>query len=233
MFFSLFPKIPYNQNFGQFNTSVTLATDIFFRTKFREIIKNQNIAYYLYTVPDGETMEQLSEKYYGEATDYWIIAYANDIVNPYYDWVLSSRNFSEYIKEKYGSIQAAQTTIHHYNKVYTTRPSNTSETVSKSYEIDYEDPRTNIGEVLPYDDYTSLAVDYYPNVSGTFKDGTSAELVISRSEQSVYDWEFEKNEAKRNIKIIRKDYYPIIKKEMDDYRQEVLKSTYTREIRNY
>lgn len=233
MFFELFPLIPYNQNFGLKRTSFEAVTDIFFRTKFREIIKNENINYYSYSVRDGETPERIASEYYGNPTDHWIILYANDIVDPFYDWPLTSKNFNEYIKEKYGSLEYAQTTTRHYEKVLTTTDSRSDVVTVRKFEIDYDDPRINIGEEIPYDDYQSLAVDNYVNVPGTFKDGSGVDVVISRSSQTIYDWEYEKNEAKRNIKLIRNDYLPAIRREMDAFRLQALKTPYFREIREY
>lgn len=233
MLFKYSPVILYNQNFRQREDSYDIATDIFFRTKFREIIKNENIAYYLYTIPDGETPDILARKYYGSPTDYWIIFYANDIINPFYDWPLEYKDFQRFIIEKYGSIASAQTTIHHYEKLVTTTDSRTGETVTRRYEIDQDDARTNIGETLPLDDFTSLAVDSYPNVSGNFSDGSSVEIVISRNSVTNYDWELDNNEKKREIKVIRKDYYGSIIREMENYLFEAKKVPYIRDIRGY
>lgn len=231
MYFGYFPKIFYNQNFKTKNTAFDLVTDIFYRNKFREIIKNENVAYYLYTIQEYETPEKLAEKYYGDPTDYWIILYANDIIDPFYDWPLNGKNFNEFIKEKYGTIEYAQTTIHHYEKLITTISG--GETVTRVYEIDYDDARTNIGTELPHEDFLGLAVDYYPNISGTFRDGSSVEIIESTNSISIFDWEMERNEAKRNIKVIRKDYYPKIKDEMSKFASENRVPSYYREIRGY
>lgn len=233
MFFGYFPPLLYNQNFRQKTFNNEIATDIFYRTKFREITKNENVSYYYYTVKDGETPEQLAFRYFGHPLDYWILMYANDIVDPFYDWPMSNKNFNEFIKDKYGSIEYAQTTVHHYEKIVQTTDSKTGEISRRILEIDYEDARTNKGEELPLDDFVSLAVDYYPNIPGTFRDGSSATMVISRDSQTIYDWEYDRNEAKRNIKVVKKEYIPSIKREMERFAEERNRFSYMREIRGY
>jgi len=227
-YFSNFPFITYGLDFKTSN-QVNVATNIFYRNKFREAVKNQSVPYYLYTVRDQDTPDSVAYKYYGDPMAYWIIMFANDMVDPIYDWPLSIKNFNAYIKEKYGSIETAKITIHHYEKVITLTDSASGEVTTRRYEIDQTDPRTVIGEAIPYEDWDSLAVDSYPNIGGTFADGSSVTMVISRSEVSVFDWEDGLNEAKRNIKLVRNDFYPQIAKEMEDFSR----TPYFREIRNY
>lgn len=232
-YFSSFPQILYNQNFASGKPNNVLVSDIFFRTKFREVIKNENISYYFYTIKDNETPETLARLYYGNPELYWIIFYVNDIVDPYYDWPLSSENFQSYIIEKYGSLEYAQTTIHHYEMVITTTDSATGEEFVNSFEIDYDDARTNEGENVPHEDYIGLAEDQYPIINGNFKDGYAVGMVISRNAITIYDQEYKENEKKRNIKLINKDYYPTILTQMNSIAKNNGINPLYREIRNY
>lgn len=233
-YFAKFPKISYNQNFGASKPNYVLTTDIFFRTAFREAIKNENVNYYFYTIKDNETPETLARLYYGHPEAYWIIFYANDITDPYYGWPLSYDNFNDYITEKYGSLEYAQITVHHYEMVITTTDSSTGETFVNKFIVDYDDARTSVGDTtLPHEDYSGLAVDQYPSIQGSFKDGNSSSMTISRNSVTIYDYESELNEAKRNIKLINKDYYPSIVAEMDKYAYEQGLVPYYREIRGY
>lgn len=229
--FEFYPTIAYNPNYKVNNESVQAVTNIFFRTRFQEVVKNENVSYYLYTIRDQDTPESIAYKYYGDARRHWIILLANDIVNPYYDWPLSLANFNNYIRDKYGSLASAQTTIHHYEKVITTTDSKTGEVTERRYWIDETDARDTEGESLPHDAYDELAVDSYPNLSGTFKDGSGVTMVISRDAISQYDWELEENEKKRNIKLIRKEYYDFIEEQLRNLVSP--RTPYSREIRGY
>ena len=73
----------------------------------------------IYYVQDGDTPEILAERAYGDAGAGWIIMYANEIYDPLYDWPLDYESFNKYIIGKYGSIAAAKTRVHHYEKIIT------------------------------------------------------------------------------------------------------------------
>lgn len=56
----------------------------------------------------------LAYDYYGSIDYVWLIFYANNIIDPYTQWYKSQEQFHEYIIKKYGSIENAQQTVHHY-----------------------------------------------------------------------------------------------------------------------
>lgn len=231
MYFGNLPVIDYQTNIKKGAPKSNLVTNIFFRTKFLESIKNQSVSYYLYSIRDQDTPESVAYKYYGDAEAHWCILLVNDIVDPFYDWCLSTKNFSAFIKDKYGSIAYAKTNIHHYEKVIRSRDTKTNLWTERSQEIDLIDARTIDAETLPHDDFTTMAGESFPNVSGVFKDGSSVEVVISKRSVTYYDWEDGLNEKKRNIKLIRKDYYPQIQEELAAFNSA--RQPFFREIRAY
>lgn len=136
-FFDYFPNIPYDIE-GKQRTDYNFVTDIFFRTRFlRSIISNIS-AYYEHVLDDTDTPETLAEKVYGDAESHWVILYANDMVDPQYDWPLNTKDFKNYIISKYGSIANAQTQIHHYEKIITRTEEFTGIETELKYNIDYE-----------------------------------------------------------------------------------------------
>ena len=111
---------PYFGNFPKINYSITgdkkvteSAVNIFKRYAILRNVLSNSGSYVLYEVDDKDTPEILAEKVYKDAGAGWIILYANQIIDPQFDWPLSDRNFKNYIIEKYGSIANAQTTYHH------------------------------------------------------------------------------------------------------------------------
>ena len=125
--------------------------------------------------------------------------FANNIVDPFYDWPLSDQNFVAFIKSKYTTISNAQTTYHHYEKVITKTDSFTKTITSNSYVVDYNT-------------YLSLpAVAEYQTIN--LKDGNTVQIETSRNAVTNYDYESQLNESKRKIKIIDKVYVPQIEKE--------------------
>ena len=117
-FFQNFPTFPYDIE-GTRPNKYRLATDIFCRVKMLDSIKNQTLVYYYYDIQEGDTPEIIAGKYYDNPNRHWIVLLANDIIDPIYDWPLTYQNFINYVKGKYGSIENAQTTVHHYEKIIT------------------------------------------------------------------------------------------------------------------
>ena len=65
------------------------------------------------TVPDGYTIEQASDLYYGEATYHWVIAIINNYVDIREEWPKSNADLLEYCKLKYGGLEEIYQ-VHHY-----------------------------------------------------------------------------------------------------------------------
>lgn len=169
-FFSYFPSLDYYCPGG----CKKVAIDIFRRVKMKEI--NQTIkgsVFYKYTIQDGEKPEHIAERYYGDTRYYWLILFANDIINPYSQWPRSYREFEKYIVSKYGSIEEA------------------SDVTSEDAIHHYEDED---GNWIKQSDW----------------DGTLSRRI------SVYDYEYNLNEDKKEINIVRVEYLQQIINEMNE-----------------
>ena len=116
-FFDKFPLVRYTvdkQLFSEYDT----VRNILFRVGIIKEVMEQNIdAYYYYTIRDSDRPETLAERVYGSPEAHWIILYANNIYDPYYDWPMETKAFEKYIIKKYGSLEWAKTNYHHYEKV--------------------------------------------------------------------------------------------------------------------
>lgn len=118
-YFSYFPNVEYTDNSG----STKIVTDIFKRVKMRTLSTIIKTAiFYKYTIQDGERVEDIANRYYGDTQYYWLILYANDIINIYTQWPRSNSEFNNYIISKYESIEGASDTtnellVHHYEDV--------------------------------------------------------------------------------------------------------------------
>ena len=107
MYFDMIPKIYYD---SKANNKYDLLTNLMTRVKLRTDIKNDIFDYDYYDVIDGETPEIIAHKYYGNPELHWTILIANDIVDYYRDWPMTTQRFEEYVKDKYTNPQG----IHHY-----------------------------------------------------------------------------------------------------------------------
>lgn len=99
-FLGKFPKVQYKADNTIYGDKETL-TNIFFRVDLvRRTIDNAS-SYYLHIVNEGDTPEILADKIYGDPGAFWMILYANDIFDPFFDWPLNEGDFAKYMVEKY------------------------------------------------------------------------------------------------------------------------------------
>jgi hypothetical protein len=215
-FLNKFPKIHYDITQNRYK-NYDIITNIMFRFA---IINNvlQNIsAYYLYRIKNEDRPEILAEKIYNNPEAYWIILYANNMVDPHYDWPLDERSFQKYILSKYGSLANAMSTYHHHEKVIARTESFSGIIIEKRIQINEANLTSNLSSSL-----ASVPYDYYENLPETqevntynFGNNRSVTEIIKRDRITNYDWELNENEKKREIKIIKKEYYNQIMDEFD------------------
>ena len=175
-FFQHYPQINYDIS-GLKPAKTKSAINIMVRSKIKSMVLDNIVAYFPYTIPEAERPDVTAYKEYGDVKYTWLIFLINDIHDPIYQWPLNAREFGAYIKNKYGTLSYAQSTVHHYEQTIRERveATSTSEPFSKAtIEVDLTT-------------YNTLAVG-------------SRKLVY------YYDWEVERNEDKRNIKLIDKNY---------------------------
>jgi hypothetical protein len=181
----------------------------------REVLNNIS-AYYEYLIKDDDTPEILAEKVYGNTQAHWLILLANDIVDPQYDWPLNSRDFQKYIIKKYGSVENAQTTYHHYEKKIVREESLTGIVVENRFVINQSNIADSMYDTtVPYDTYDSLPETQEYNTID-MGDGKTVIEITNRERITNYDYEDEMNEKKRPIKIIKPEYYGQIIREFDE-----------------
>lgn len=225
-YFDKLPKLQYDINRSVVNPKYETVTNIFFRIKvIQEVLDNLD-SYFVAEVEDGETPEIIAEKVYSDAGANWIITIANKIIDPQWEWPLNYDEFNKYIKGKYGSIELAQTTNHHYEMVVTRTLSPDNVTTERKYIVN-EEKFTDNNLDVPYNYYTpaigeptpgdfglqpgSLAYSQYYSTYNI--DGKTVTEVVKGQAVSNYDYENDLNESRRFIKIIKKEHYEKIQNE--------------------
>lgn len=93
-YFKYFPKVDY------LNQSVINITK---RVKIRDDILNDPYAYLPYTISEEDRPEDIAYYYYGDVDKVWLVYLANNIVDPYTQWPLSSDNFYKTMAKKYSA----------------------------------------------------------------------------------------------------------------------------------
>jgi len=184
-FFSNYPRIAYDiSGTNSVVPNYTVAVNLLIRNKLRDAVEADVSLYYPYTVPEGMRPDVLSYQYYGDTIYTWTIYLVNNIVDPYWEWPLSYKDFREYMTNKYGSIPTAQSTIHHYEYIARARAEATGTS----------DPVPAYRLEIDYQTYTETAAD-------------EREIIYS------YGYEDDLNEAKREIQMIDAAYIQTVQDE--------------------
>ena len=110
----------YFENFGlqQYGDNNEVSRKLTTRANIAQSVTKQTSAFYPYTIREGERPDTLSFLYYSKPDLEWLIFFANDIIDPYYDWYLTHEQLKAYVVKKYGSIAVAQTRTHHYETLW-------------------------------------------------------------------------------------------------------------------
>ncbi len=104
-YFKNFPLVFYND---------IKLRNIMLKTNIIKDVFLSDTSFYTYQVKDGEKPSTVSFNYYGSVDFTWLVLLSNQIVDPYFEWVMSNQEFDSYLAQKYGSISLAQSTIVEY-----------------------------------------------------------------------------------------------------------------------
>ena len=163
-----------------------VVKNLFKRIKIRQDIL-QNLAYFTqYKIEGDDRPDNVAFEIYEDETLDWVVLLSNNILNVQTEWPLTQAAFNEFLIKKYGDIEKSNN-IHHYE---TRELKNDSGeivvrkglTVPKNYKIEYFDTKRNQYVVRTNE------VDAVTN----------------------YTYEVRKEEAKRNIYLIKSDYLELI-----------------------
>ena len=206
-YFSKFPKLFYS--YDSFNTA-ELITNIMARFSLEKATKENTAVYYEYDVTEGDTPEIVASKMYDSPERHWIVLMMNDIVDPQYDWPMTTITLNNYIDKKYSTseyansntsgagITFAQSNTHSYYKIITTTIPNGNKIINK-YEID---------------------ANTYANVttssnSVTLQDNNVITIATTKTTKNYYDYEVEENEKKRKIKLLKPEFVADLEREIE------------------
>lgn len=110
----------YFEAFGlqQYGEANEISRKLTTRANIAQSVLKQSTAFYPYTLKEGERPDTLSFLYYAKPELEWLVFFANDIIDPYYDWYLTHEQLNAFVVSKYGSIAVAQTRTSHYETLW-------------------------------------------------------------------------------------------------------------------
>lgn len=205
-YFKNYPPVYYS--FDDYKTT-DYVTNLISRFSLQNDLKENTSVYYTYDIRDGDTPEIIASKLYGSPEYHWIVLAMNDIIDPLFDWPMSYESLNRYIDVKYmGSANSnvtgsgltwSRSNIHSYYRVEkVTMPGNVIQT--EKFEIDANT-------------YADTVISL--NNSLTLADNTVVVFDTTKETKNYYDYEYELNESKRKIKLIKQEFVPALKEEFE------------------
>ena len=205
-YFQTLPKIATVDYVG----NKIVLTNLMIRAEVIPGLLNNPLLFYSYDIQNGDTPEIIADKYYGDPYRYWMVLFANQIIDPQWNWPMNTNLFNDYIIDKYTSDTAnslnisvntvtygqvlayTQGTVKNYIKTITTTDTYSSTSNTSLFILDQATYNTVIQSTT----------------TATFSTGTKASVIqyVTKYTQSLYDYEFQQNESKRNIQLLNRNY---------------------------
>lgn len=154
--------------------------NFFRRAKIRDDFFQSAVAFTKYKIIGEERPDQVSKKIYGSSQYDWIVLISNNILNVRTEWPLSDGEFSEYLERKYTENEL--NSPHHYETT-TVLDSRGKLIVPSGKEVD-----------------SGFTVTYFDEVKNQSVVVNPIKLI------SIYEYEIQQNDKKRNIYLLRDRY---------------------------
>ena len=193
-YFRQVPTFEYvsSTNDAQSISDFITVKNLFKRGKLKEDIFGDLTFFTKYKVVGDSRPDNVAHQVYGDETLDWIVLLSNNILNIQTEWPLSQQSFHNFLLNKYGTESAIQS-VHHYETMEVT---------------------TSTGEVI-----VPSGLEVLPDYSITFYDaGLNASVTRSDITDAVTNYEYEekKEDAKRNIFLLKQDYLNLILNDMEE-----------------
>ena len=167
--------------------SIQSVTNLLARVNIISSLMEDPLIYYTYDIQDSDTPEIIAHKYYGSVNRFWMVLFANQMLDPQWDWPMNNVVFDSYINQKYSIVEQSQ--IHHYEKIITNTTIPDGSVSTETITISEED-YNNLFE-------TSRT---YSTITG------NVNITVTKNVVDNYTYEYDLNESKRNIKLLNKTY---------------------------
>jgi hypothetical protein len=217
-YFSRLPQILYT--FDPTKYDYRSVVNIFARVKVLDDVLQNSLVYYEYNMKDSDTAEIIAHKYYGDTKRHWMVFFANQVVDPYFDMPLKQYDLDQNIILKYGSLANAQATLHHVNQYVNVTTSFGGSSNVQSYVSTLHDGysynfTTNQLQVITLPTVIHPVLDQ-GTTSILLADGTMVVTDTVWVAVSNYDYEVSNNESKRKIQLLDKQYASTLEQEFTD-----------------
>ena len=179
-YFDLFPNVqlPSFSDKRNYSKDYITVKNLFKRGKVREDFFQNVTAFYQYTILGDDRPDNVADKVYEDDQLDWVVLIGNNIINIRDEWPMSQYDFQRYLENKYDTVQLSQ--IHHY----------------ETKEIRSPDDKLLLQSGLTVDSDFTFSYSYNGSIYN-INEVTSV---------SYFQHEVNKNDAKRNIYLVRPEY---------------------------
>ncbi len=192
-YFNLLPDFDYVSRLPDAKISDYIRVkNIFKKGIIREDIFQDVSFFTKYQIVGDDRPDNVAFKVYGDSSLDWIVLQSNNIVNIQTEWPLSQRNFDRFMLEKYNTYDNLYNGIHHYETIET----------------------KNSNGVVIIPGGQQVPSDY----SVTFYDNKLKQMITSSEKTIVtnYDYEDQIQTDKRNIFLLKREYLPVVRDDIED-----------------
>ena len=192
-YFNLLPDFDYVSRLPDAKISDYIRVkNLFKKGIIREDIFQDVSFFTKYQIVGDDRPDNVAFKVYGDSSLDWIVLQSNNIVNIQTEWPLSQRNFDRFMLEKYNTYDNLYNGIHHYETIET---------------------KNSTGVVI-IPGGQQVPSDY----SVTFYDNKLKQMITSSEKTTVtnYDYEDQIQTDKRNIFLLKREYIPVVRDDIED-----------------
>jgi hypothetical protein len=186
MYFSFIPSIQYDKKPIQYpfsESDFVVAKNFFRRYQVNPDVFSYAVYFKKYAIEDGERLDTIAEKVYGNPFFDWIIVLTNNIINPLFDLPLSEDQLRKNIELNYDNPYGE---IKHY----------------ETYEIKNSQGNVVLKEGLIVDEtFYSTPFKYWNGSSVIQIPGSEVSRPVT-----VFEYEEKLNESRREIYLLKPKY---------------------------
>lgn len=197
MYFNLIPNIQYDTKpigYPFTKSDFVTAKNFFRRYQINPDVFSYSVYYDKYAIREGETPSIVSNRFYDTPFYDWVVLITNNVINPLFDWPMSSSALQKYCENRYGDPYA--TIVHYETDAVITNQTLKGDATGRQVKI------TALEAGLKVDE------NFY-NSSFRYWDGTNTITVPGSSvchPVSAFDYEQSINESRREIYILKSIY---------------------------
>jgi len=181
-FFQSFPLLSYTLDDSD---STQVVVDIFRRAILSKEFLDNNSYFETVDIRDGESPEELAFRYYGSQNLHWLILLTNNIIDPRFNWPLSSDDLYKLVVSKYGTEKDVFT----INRAVNTKGYQVETFFVLTEDSTHKKPKRLLLDLVDTEPI-NIPISYQESAIGT-------------DFQSNYEIELAKNEANRKVQLLR------------------------------